>query len=186
MRQQRSVFFFFQACLPLTSRSACQTYGPVDGLLGAAGDRCVDWWWQRWLTTAVWTPVSTYWPNSLKTRLMSPETQKANPTCEVDSRLLLFTSHWAPSLICAGTDLKAPSPFDLSYLRKAVRECDTNVNKSISPVAINSTGFLFFLVTKVPVCFAEVRISSINPAFVVQEEHLELLSQTLGSYAVVS
>lgn len=184
MRQQGSVFF---SSLSSTHFKKClSNIWPVDGLLGAAGDCCVDWWWQRWLTTAVWTPVSTYWPNSLKTRLMSLETQKANPSREVDScLLLLFTSHWAPSLICAGTDLKAPFPFDLNYLWKAVWECDTNVNKSISPVAINSTGFLFF-VTKVPVCFAEVRISSINPAFVVQEEHLELLSQTLGSYAAVS
>lgn len=69
--------FFFQACLPLTSRSACQTYGPLTGRWGAAGDCCVDWWWQRWPTTAVWTPVSTYWPNSLKTRPMPVGTQKS-------------------------------------------------------------------------------------------------------------
>lgn len=38
-------------------------------LLGrAAGDRCVDWWWQRWLTITVQTPVSPYWSNSLTTR----------------------------------------------------------------------------------------------------------------------
>lgn len=47
------------------------------------------------------------------------------------------------------------SSFDLSYLWKAVWECDTNVNKSISLVAINSTGFLFLVTSPSMFCWSE-------------------------------
>lgn len=140
-------FLFFFSSLSSTHFKKClSNIRPVDGSLGGCRRLLC------WLMVTEMTDNSGVDPgvNLLAKQSKRPDRcplgrKKANPSREVDSRLLLFTSHWAPSLICAGTDLKAPSPFDLSYLWKAAWECDTNVNKIYkSPWLYTVPAPLFF------------------------------------------
>lgn len=117
--------------------------------------------------------MSTYWANTLKIRAMPLEIwkkkkKKSNQSLEVDFsyrvRLPLFSTPRADPMLSS------------KYFWRAA-----NLSKSMTW----SRGRSSFA-AKLPVCFAEVRISSADPAVVIQAEHLESLSQTASPCDVVS
>lgn len=164
MRRQGQMFF-----KPLSSKEGSSNIWPVDGLLG--GECRVDWWWQRWVTTAVRSPgVNLLGKHSEDQSDVSWDMEKKKAI-----KALRLTFHITSGSLSSRRRVPIQC-FHLNIFGEAA-----NLSKSITW----SRGRSAFA-AKLPVCSTEVRISSADPDVVIQAVHLESLSQTASPCDVVS